>query len=350
MNRGQNRGSGDGTPAWLAALCAGLCLATLAGTAFAATGKLRATAQAERSWESYFGVAVLPSGRAVVVGDKGVVMTTDDQGRTWTRRKLSEGDINYDLYSVAFTSDGSRGWLVGDHGSIFRSDDGGETWKSQNSKTTDAIMKVAVASASTVCAAGEHGAILCTSDGGDDWNLQKFQDTNFFDIAFVDPSNVYAVGEFQTLLHSGDGGKDWKVQSGGDRMTQPDPLFGLAFADGQNGLAVGLTGDAATTRDGGKTWSNDKLPIEQRSLYTVVPIPGHADTYYAGGENGVAALITDGHLSQVQSGTSNAISGAAFSPRFGMAVGLAGTILLSDDGGQHWHPLNKGDDAQATAR
>src|SRR5208282_3400209 len=177
MNRGQYWGIGWLKPVWRATLCAGVLCAAVTGVA-SATGGLTATPQPDRSWESYFGVTILPSGRAVVAGDKGVIMTTDDGGRTWTRQMLKKGFKYYDLYSVAFTPDGSRGWAVGDAGVIFRTDDHGATWTEQQGPPglNSALLKVAVADAQRVCASGEHGVLLCTSDGGATWNLQKFRD------------------------------------------------------------------------------------------------------------------------------------------------------------------------------
>jgi len=298
-----------------------------------------ATPQPYRSWEAYFGVAILPGGRIVVVGDKGVAMTTDDAGRTWARQQLRFADKYYDLYSVAFTSEGLRGWVVGDHGAILRTDDRGATWTAQNppAGATNALLKVAVADAQKACAAGEHGALMCTGDGGANWSMQKFQDIGFFDLVFTDPKNVWAVGEFATLLHSSDGGKSWKVENGG-KLGTGDPLFGLAF-DGDNGLAVGLIGSALQTSDGGKTWQARQLSIEQRSLYAVAAVPAQTGVFYAAGENGVSALIRNGQVTQVVSGAADAIAGVTFSPRFAMAVGLGGTLIRSDDGGRHWHSL-----------
>src|SRR5512143_3978637 len=81
MNRGQNRGIAGLTLTRLA-LCLCVCLAILTGTASAtSTGAQPPAAQPGRSWENYFGVAILPKGRAVVVGDKGLVMVTDNQGQ-----------------------------------------------------------------------------------------------------------------------------------------------------------------------------------------------------------------------------------------------------------------------------
>ena len=349
MNLGNNRRIGGQRTAWWV-LYAGICCVALYGVASAATGGPQPAPQPERSWENYFGVAILPSGRAIVVGDKGVVMTTEDQGRTWTRQQLVRDGKYYDLYSLAFTADGARGWVVGDNSSIFRTDDHGTTWVPQKAPagTMGALLKVAVADAQSACASGEHGIILCTSDGGSTWTMQKFQDLGFFDIAMTNPTNAWAVGEFSTVLHTDDAGKSWKVQAGGDRMGKPDPLFAIAFADTNNALAVGLTGSSLVTSDGGKSWKPADLSVGHRSFYTVSPVPAKPDEYYAGGEEGVAALITDGRVSRVDSGTSNAITSSAFSPRFALAVGLSGTLMRSDDGGQHWSSVTSREQALQT--
>jgi photosystem II stability/assembly factor-like uncharacterized protein len=350
MNRGRNRGIPAATPIGFAALCVGICLAALVGAASAAGTTPRSMVQPDRSWESYFGVSILPSGRAVVVGDKGVVMVSDDQGRTWARQKLRQGMKYYDLYSAAFTADGSRGWVVGDNAIIFRSDDHGSSWTEQKrpAGVTSALLKVAVADAEKVCACGEHGVIVCTSDGGANWKLQKFHDIGFFDLAFTSADNGWVVGEFATVLHTTDGGASWKVQAGGDQYARADPYFALAFGGGDGGLAVGLAGLALETSDDGKSWKPGELSIEHRSFYTLTPLPARHGEYYAAGEDGVAALIAGGHASQVSSGTSNAITSAAFSPRFAIAVGLSGTILRSDDGGHHWNALTSRDQTLQT--
>lgn len=346
MNWGNNRTLRCRRTAWRI-LYAGICCVTLYGLASAATGGPTPKPQPERSWESYFGVAILPTGRAIVVGDKGVVMITEDQGKTWTRRELVRDGKYYDLYSLAFTADGAHGWVVGDDATIFRTDDQGTTWTPQKAPagTMGALLKVAVADAQSACASGEHGIILCTSDGGATWNMQKFQDLAFFDIAMTDPTNAWAVGEFSTVLHTDDAGKSWKVQAGGDRMGKPDPLFAIAFANKNDALAVGLTGDSLITTDGGKTWKPADLSVGHRSFYAVSPVPAKPGEFYAGGEEGMAALITDSHVSPVDSGTSNAITAAAFSPRFALAVGLAGTLVRSDDGGQHWYSVTRREQA-----
>jgi photosystem II stability/assembly factor-like uncharacterized protein len=338
MNRGHYWGIRWRDVLWRAALSVALLCAPVTA-AVSATNGLKASPQPDRSWESYYGVSILPSGRAIVAGDKGVIMTTDDGGRSWTRQILRKGYKYYDLYSIAFTPDGSQGWVVGDAGVIFRTNDQGNTWTEQPGPAglNTALLKIAVADSRRFCAGGEHGVLLCTSDGGATWNLQKFHDFGFFDVVYSDPNNIWAVGEFATLLHSGDGGKSWQVRNGGE-IGKGDPLFALAFS-GNQGIAVGLIGTSVQSNDGGKTWQARELANGHRSLYTVSSVPSQAGEFYAAGEQGLATLIANGEVTPVTSGVADAISASAFSSRFGMATGLSGTLLRSDDSGRHWRSL-----------
>jgi photosystem II stability/assembly factor-like uncharacterized protein len=302
---------------------------------------------AGRTWENYFGVAILSSGRAIVVGDKGLVMATDDQGKTWSRQQLKSGDTPFDLYSIAFTPDGSRGWIAGDGGSMYRSDDQGKTWTLQPTKVAAALMKVAVVDGQKACAVGEHGAVLCTSDGGATWNAQKFEDMVFFDLTFTDANTGWAVGEFQTVLNTTDGGKSWTVKNGGKRTVTADPYFAIAFDQAGNGLVLGLNGIDLTSHDGGKSWKEGELSGNPYSFYAAVA--NGSDTY-VGGADGITGRIAQGQLTRTTSVASNSINGVAFGPQYGLAVGLSGTVMRTDNSGQSWSGLTIGGPAQARAQ
>jgi photosystem II stability/assembly factor-like uncharacterized protein len=343
MDRGQFLGTGGPGRAWIPAIAAGICLLVSSSLALATQGGAQGQEITSRSWENYFGVAILPSNRVIVVGDKGIAMTSDDQGRTWTSHQLKKGEKFFDLYSVAFVPDGTVGWAVGDGGAIFRSSDKGSTWTVQKAATNAALLKVAAIDAQKACAVGEHGAIVCTSDGGSNWNLQTIKDLVYFDIAFTDANNGWAVGEFKTTIHTADGGKTWAVQSGGERSATADPYFAIVFGNPTDGLVLGLNGASVATTNGGQTWQNRDLPNWHESLFAAAPLPAQgSNDFFAGGENGAIARIENGKASPVRSGTSNAITSLAFSSHVGIAVGLGGTILRTEDGGASWQVLDGG--------
>src|SRR5713101_3932126 len=292
--------------AGLLALCAGLWLSFATGVARATPEETQhKTGPIDRTWENYFGVSILPSGRAIVVGDKGLVMASDDQGKTWTRQQLRNGLTPFDLYSIAFTPDGAKGWIAGDGGSMYRSDDQGETWTLQPTKTEAALMKVAVIDAQKACAVGEHGRVICTADNGATWNSQKFEDMVFFDVTFTDANNGWSVGEFETVIN---------------------------------------------TSDGGKTWTPGALADTPYSFYTAVPMTTSGDVYIAGVDGVTGRIGRDAKMTRTASGASNSINAVALSPQFGLAVGLSGTIIQTKDNGQSWSGSNSGDSTQARAQ
>ena len=336
--------------AGLVALGAGVSLGLSAGDVQAAPeGHQTTAAPINRTWENYFGAAILTTGHLIVVGDKGLVMASDDQGKSWTRQQLLNGVTPFDLYSVAFTSDDAVGWIAGDGGSMYKSTDQGKTWTLQPTKLAAALMKVAVVDPQKACAVGEHGAVVCTADAGATWSAQKFEDMLFFDITFIDANTGWAVGEFQTVLNTTDGGKTWAVKYGGQRILTADPYFAVAFDKTNNGLVLGLNGVDLTTTDGGKTWKEGKLKDAPYSFYSAVPMGSGGETY-VGGVDGTTGRIAQEQLTRTETGSSNSINAVAFAPKFGVAVGVSGTLLHTGDNGQTWSNLNNGDAAQARAQ
>src|SRR5471032_2687810 len=68
--------------------------------------------------------------RIVAVGDRGVVILSDDNGSTFRQARMVPTSSS--LTSVTFT-DPSHGWAVGHWGVIVATNDGGETWQLQRS-------------------------------------------------------------------------------------------------------------------------------------------------------------------------------------------------------------------------
>jgi photosystem II stability/assembly factor-like uncharacterized protein len=77
--------------------------------------------------QALFGVRI-GARHAITVGEKGFVLTSADQGRSWGVPKKGFPSIFTYMRDVAFAPGGKTGYIVGQTGMVLRSQDGGETW------------------------------------------------------------------------------------------------------------------------------------------------------------------------------------------------------------------------------
>ena len=177
--------------------------------------------------------------RLVAMGERGLVVLSDDGGRQWRQASVP---VSVTLTSASF-ADARQGWMTGHGGVILYTADGGENWAIQTDGV--ALAKAALAHAQGLPATA--------------------------------PGRESLIKQAQRL-----------VDEGADK-----PLLSICFADAQRGLAVGAYGLAATTGDGGKTWIPciGRLPNPQGlHLYAVVR---HGKTWAVAGEQGVLMRSSD---------------------------------------------------------
>ncbi len=74
-----------------------------------------------------YGVHFAAAQQGWIVGDKGAIVATSDQGKTWRRQPSGTSSL---LRAVYFR-DSQRGWIVGNDGTILATDDGGAHWRAQ---------------------------------------------------------------------------------------------------------------------------------------------------------------------------------------------------------------------------
>lgn len=228
-------------------------------------------------------------------------------------------------------------------------DDGQPRWAPQAGGVDGAyeLGDVAFADHRYGLAVGQHGTILATADGGTTWvarDAPAFSTVTksafkLVAVAFPDPRHAYALpdgGDF--ILASRDGGRHWQQryicesstpchQDSADRIDM-NGLTDLHFVAGEDcpaetpychGWAVGrgpccpLESLVVTTDDGGQTWQPQSTG------------PGGLEEHVLGGQlNGVH--FTD--------------------PKHGWAVGQAGRILATTDGGDTWIEQDSGGTAE----
>lgn len=173
---------------------------------------------------------------------------------------------------------GDRLVAMGERGLVVLSDDGGRQWRQARVPVSVTLTSASFANARQGWMTGHSGVVLHTTDGGETWGLQ------------TDGVALAKAALAQSQLQSGtDVGREDRIQraqrlvdDGADK-----PLLSICFADAQRGMAVGAYGLAAITDDGGKNWVpclNRVSDAQGMHLYAIV---NHDKTWVIGGEQGV---------------------------------------------------------------
>jgi photosystem II stability/assembly factor-like uncharacterized protein len=213
--------------------------------------------------------------RMVVVGERGHVLLSDDEGAHWRQARVPTQAMLTGVYFV----DAQNGWAVGHDEVIVRSVDGGETWTRVHAapEKQQPLLDVWFKDAQSGFAFGAYGTILASSDGGATWMQQAFEpqplepavkpaqraaaDDEFLDegsvsdmhlnaIARAADDKLYLAAESGHVFRSDDAGQHW--------LELPSPyegsFFGVLPLDGASVLVFGLRGHLFRSDDAGVTW------------------------------------------------------------------------------------------------
>lgn len=195
--------------------------------------------------------------RIVAVGERGVVLLSDDDGAT--SRQASAVPVDLALTAVSF-ADARNGWAVGHGGVILHTADGGDHWTLQRSDTgaDQPLLTVYFRDALHGWAGGLWSLLLATSDGGRTWNRvalappegSKKADLNLLKI-FASGHQLYIAAERGMVLHSADDGASWEYLATGSKAS----LWSGAASAAGTLVVGGLGGKMLRSTDGGASWS-----------------------------------------------------------------------------------------------
>ena len=283
-----------------------LALGMWAGSAQAAAAQEYSTESAKAS-QSLLIDAAHAGKRLVVVGDRGHILFSDDQGNTWTQARVPTRQ----LLTAVFFVDDKRGWAVGHDAQILASNDGGATWSKQfeDLAREAPLLDVTFLDAQHGFAVGAYGALLETRDGGQHWQdaaerLDNPDQMHLNGIAQIKDAGLFIVGEQGSMFRSSDSGQSWSKLNG----PYEGSLFGvIGTAQPQTLLAYGLRGNLFRSTDFGDSWQ----PIELKAAR------GNLEFGLAS-----ATLLDDGSL---------------------VLVGNGGSVLRSIDDGQSFTVYNRAD-------
>lgn len=224
--------------------------------------------------------------RVVAVGPRGLVVVSDDQGKTWTQAKVP---VQSDLLAVHFPTP-KLGWAVGHEGVVLHSADGGATWIKQ-------------------------------LDG------RSAPDTFRAHYAKIPPSPEVQAAAAQLDLNY--------------RAGPALPWLDVWFEDANIGYAVGSFGMLMATRDGGKTWEPWLERVDNGEYLNLNAIRSVGGDLYIVGERGRIYRFdrSAGRFAAIETGYNGSFFGIAGEGRALIAFGLRGVVYGSDDRGDTWRAL-----------
>ncbi|WP_435608423.1 WD40/YVTN/BNR-like repeat-containing protein [Pseudomonas knackmussii] len=221
--------------------------------------------------------------RLVAVGERGVVLLSDDNGQHW---RQAPSPVSVTLTAVQFV-DARHGWALGHAGAVLHSDDGGEHWSLQLDGKRAAALELQAAEA-----AGEAGRIAAA----------------------------------QRL-----------VADGADK-----PFLALSFSDAQHGLIVGAYGLALSTEDGGRSWQSRMGDLANPRGLHLYALARQGNELYIAGEQGLLLRSRDAgsHFEALQGPYEGSYFAAAVLPDGRLLVGgLRGKLFASADQGASFQAL-----------
>jgi len=257
--------------------------------------------------------------RVVAVGERGLIVLSDDQGSHW--RQARQVPVSVSLTALNFI-DSQRGWAVGHGGVILHTNDGGEIWSKQADGLALAKVSMAQAERRAVQRPGDTDAERALSDARR--LVDDGADKPLLDVHFVDARRGWVVGAYNLFFETTDGGLTW--QSASERLVNPRALHLNALAvRGQMVFVVGEQGILFRSLDGGQHF--EVLASPYKGSWFSVAL-GDDGSVTVGGLRGNAFRSSDGGNSW------RALEGLPPVSIVAVSAGEGGSVLLSNQAGQ----------------
>ncbi len=219
-----------------------------------------------------------------------------------------------------------------------------QNWVSQISGTTNVLYDVFFINNTTGWAVGQWGTILKTTNGGQSWvsQVSGASTTNLNSVYFHDANNGIIVGSIGTVLKTSDGGENWTLININPYANLYDidvvsTNAAYAASNAENGICYGMW----QTLDGGSTWQN--LDAVAYFPYNAVLFP-----LFVGANGIVVQYLSPGEIDPKENATSNSLIDITSSSSYLVAVGMNGTIIISN-GGEEWSVAGSGTSNDLTA-
>jgi photosystem II stability/assembly factor-like uncharacterized protein len=243
--------------------------------------------------------------RLVAVGERGIVVLSDDNGATWRQARVP---VSVTLTAVRFV-DAKQGFAVGHGGVVLASTDGGETWvkKLDGIQAAELALKAAKASGDPKAL---REAQRLVADGAD---------KPFLDLHFFDARRGIVVGAYNLIFVTEDGGETWQPWM--DRLDNPKALHLYALRVRDNTLLIaGEQGLVLRSDNGGGSFRRLATPYKGSFFTAELPT---GDEIVVGGLRGNIWRSVDGGATWTRVEVQVPVSFVASAQRAGRELLLA---------------------------
>ncbi|MBE2218657.1 MAG: T9SS type A sorting domain-containing protein [Ignavibacteria bacterium] len=241
---------------------------------------------------------------------------------------------------LEFASEQS-GIVAGDNGVIYRTIDGGEAWEQAVTNTTENILKTTAADGNSIVAVGTNGLILRSIDAGESWETMTSNTTADLHGVFISANGIgFAVGEAGAILRTNDHGASWSVM----QENRGNDLQCISMGDENNGIIAGDNNNIFVTNDGGLTWGPPTSGFAFQLDFRFVRMTDRQTAFLTTTTGGLLKSLDGGNCWTM---VYNDPTYAGFwrvnlvSNRL-VSVGLQGKVIISDDLGSTWYPVESG--------
>lgn len=225
--------------------------------------------------------------RLVAVGERGLVLVSDDNGGRWQQQPTP---VSVTLTTVRF-ADAKHGVAIGHGGIVLMTDDAGARWRvvfdgqraaqvalasarasgdaglAANAERLVAdgpdkpFLDVLMPDAATLLVVGAYGLAFASNDGGRSWSswIERFDNPKALHLYAVRQrgDTCLVAGEQGLLLHSTSNGQRFR------RLTSPyrGSFFVAELLSEQDIVVAGLRGNVWRSADAGNSWSQVATPM-----------------------------------------------------------------------------------------
>jgi photosystem II stability/assembly factor-like uncharacterized protein len=336
IQRGASSWSATGT-----AIAAALIAASLSADALAleASGFPPLDKAAVMSVKALHGVmlAVAPAGqRLVAVGAAGVVLLSDDNGKTWQQAKVP---VRVTLTAVQFVSD-KEGWAVGHFGVVLHTSDGGGSWQRQLDGVEAAAL-VMKSAKDKLAAAAQATPELEKSVAAAKRLVEEGPDKPLLGLYFKNKDTGFVIGAYNMMFRTDDGGRSWQAWGGRTDNQRALHLYGIRPAGnalvlvGEQGLLRYSSDDGASFKALASPYKGSYFGLVTTGSGEIVVFGLRGNAYWSGDQGNAWKKIDTGTEGSLSSGFELKESAI-------MLTSQRGDVLLSEDKGQTFRKLEQG--------